>query len=239
MEIIVIASGKGGVGKTSMAVNLSIAMVRNSGLRVALVDADIGTANVNLLLGVSTKWTIRDLQAGMAPMEVGREIYGVNLYAGESGAEPDGGYDIVKIVEMVRDIDPDVIVLDTHPGVSVSTLTAISTGDHVIIISSPEITAVTDTYQLIKKIGNKRQRISILMNESNEKLGYAKANLIINVAKTHLQRNIHYLGNIRYSGLVREAVAEQIPFYVLYPVSGVGEDLLRICGKILEEKREG
>ena len=238
MKTIVISSGKGGVGKTSMAVNLSIIMAHEHAMDVALIDADIGTANVNLLLGAAPHRTIKDIQKGRSPSSVGAKIYGITLYAGDAGREPDGGYNIAGIVNAVKSTGPDVVILDTHPGVTKSSIEAIRTGDHIVVVSSPEITSVTDTYQLIKRIGCNKQKISILMNEANPKMGYAKAGIIAGVARTHLKRDIEYVGNIRYSRIVREAVAEQTPFYVTQPNSSVVRDLSAVCKKILRSEEE-
>jgi len=239
METIVISSGKGGVGKTSMAVNLSVVMARDFGMHVALIDADIGTANVNLLFGVTPHKTIKDIQNGVDPAEVAMLVDGVVLYAGDSGDAPEGGYDISGIVEAVKTTEPEVIILDTHPGVTQSSIDAIRAGDHIVVVSTPEITSVTDTYQLIKQIRSDKKRVSIVMNESDRTTGYAKSNLIMGVAKIHLDRNVHYLGHINESRVVKKAILNQVPFYVTNQRSRVAGDLVAVCNNLLLNQDKG
>lgn len=153
---IAITSGKGGVGKTSLAVNLSLLLVQD-GRQVWLVDADFGLANADVLLGVLPAFTIREVLQG----EVGLSeawvdvVPGLKLLPAGSGFEDVANLDSEQIAFLIRRVKElaggnDVVILDTAPGISESVVSVLSLADEVIVVTTPEPTALTDAYATMK-----------------------------------------------------------------------------------------
>ena len=148
-RIIAVSSGKGGVGKTNISINLALAYAR-LGKRVIVLDADLGLANVNVVLGVIPRYNLYHLIRQQKTM---RDIlldtdYGIQIVAGASGfskianlSEEERQGFIHELYELSQ---ADVIIIDTAAGVSNNVLTFVAAADDVIIVNTPEPTAITD-----------------------------------------------------------------------------------------------
>jgi len=243
MTIIVIASGKGGVGKTSIAVNMAIMMSRLMPMqRVVLLDADLGLANANLLMGIQPAYTTRNIEDGMTAEEIITERYGIGLIAGESGARQKTLESVRRMLRACMDVAADVMVIDTSPGISDAMTEIISAGDHVIVVSTPEITALTDSYQLLKYLirsGKVEGELHLLMNKTGERDdGSSKAAAVTNLCRDYLGHKVDHLGSIRHSQAVEQAIMEQCPFAIADPGSNAAHDIGDICQTIIEKRGE-
>ena len=163
-RVITVASGKGGVGKTNMSVNMAIAYAR-LGKRVIIMDADLGLANVNILLNIIPKYNLYHVIRKQKTM---REImvdtdYGIQMIAGASGFSKIANLNEEErqsfITELYTLSNADIIIIDTSAGVSSNVLSFIAAADEAIIITTPEPTAITDAYGIIKIIATDRKSV--------------------------------------------------------------------------------
>jgi len=249
-RIITITSGKGGVGKTNMAVNLAISYAR-IGKKVTLLDADLGLANVNVILGVIPKYTLYHMIRQQKTM---REIitdteYGIQFVAGASGFTKIANLSDEErksfIQEMLALADADILIIDTSAGVSKNVLDFVAAADDTLIITTPEPTAITDAYGIIKIIAtefnNTNMGLKLIVNRVDSVVeGKKVAERVISIANQFLNIKVDYLGFIFEDPLVQSSVLKQRPFSVVDPKGKAAQCLMNIVGRLEKiEYKEG
>jgi len=162
-RVITITSGKGGVGKTNFAINLAIQMSRYN-KRVLIIDADFGLANIEVLLGKTPTYTFADMLQGKKEIQeiITDGPMGIKFISGGSGLVEMANLSerqIVSIIDNFQYIDQiaDIILLDTGAGISRTVINFIRAANEAIIITTPEPTAVTDAYALLKAANENQQ----------------------------------------------------------------------------------
>jgi flagellar biosynthesis protein FlhG len=157
-RIIAVASGKGGVGKTNVSVNLAVALAK-AGERVMLVDCDMGLANAAILMGVDSRWTIGDLLAGRCAMAdlVRKGPGGISFVPGHSGTGSGSTLSSAERARLFTAIAPyaddyDHIVIDTGGGIGTAGLALVAEADVPLIVVTPEPTSFLDAYALVKAL---------------------------------------------------------------------------------------
>jgi len=243
-RVICITSGKGGVGKTNFTSNLAISLGKLN-KRVVIIDADLGLANVDVVLGVIPEYTlldvIKDNKDITEVMKIGPE--GIKIISGGSG--------ILDLVDMpkeslsilIEEFDKiqehaDIILIDTGAGLSKSVLSFALAAKEVIIVATPEPTSITDAYAMIKTIvmEDSNKDIKVIINrvdDMNE--GSIAFNKLKNVSKKFLNIEIEELGFIPEDISVRKAVKAQSPFLLEYPNSFISESIEKIALKLTNE----
>ncbi len=226
-RVIAVSSGKGGVGKTNIAINLAIAYAQ-LGRKVIVLDADLGLANVNVILGIIPQYNLYHLikkQKRMKDIIINTE-FGIQFIAGASGfskianlSESERKHFIDELYELSN---ADIIIVDTSAGVSDNVLSFIAASDDVIIVTTPEPTAITDAYGIIKiiatEIDNVDLDIKLIINRVNSVVeGRKVAERVINIAGQFLNLKVDYLGFVYEDALVHSAVLKQKPFIALDP----------------------
>jgi flagellar biosynthesis protein FlhG len=242
-RIITVTSGKGGVGKTNLVVNLAIALSR-LGQRVAIMDADLGLANVDIILGLLPMYNLQDVVRGTKSLE---EIIitgpaGLKIIPGGSGladlanlaADQRG-----RLLENLLGLEniADILLIDTGAGLSRSVLSFVSAADELIVITTPEPTAITDAYGIIKVVSKYKvhQEIKLVVNQVRDhREGVSIAERFAEVSKKFLQVNIRFIGEICSDQQVSFAVKQQQPFLTLYPRARATQDVQNIAEKLLD-----
>ncbi|MDY7032446.1 MAG: MinD/ParA family protein [Thermodesulfobacteriota bacterium] len=236
-----ITSGKGGVGKTSLAVNISFALVQK-GLRVLVVDGDLGLANVDVLLGLSVKSTIRDVLIGeMDPLE--SVIYpeqNLGVLPASSGVPemvtlgPEEKYELGEFLTSISD-HFDYIIMDTAAGIGSSVLWFNTFVNHNIVILSPDPTSLTDAYVLIKILSANYHRndfyiVTNLVGSEDE--GLQIYNNLERVVQRFLNLNLHYFGAVPEDDMVSMAVRKQQPFVRLVPDGKAAQAVYTLADRV-------
>ena len=247
-RIMAVTSGKGGVGKTSIALNLAI-VLSQIGRRVLLVDADLGLANVDILLGISPRHTIEEVIRGRCSVfEATFEgPEGITILPAASGAlEPDlwRRGDIARIRGDLAKLEGgfDLILIDTGAGISTKVTDFVLCADEVMVIATPEPTSIADAYAMIKIIQRQREDIwiDLLINmaRSHEEAAviYDRFNQIV---QRFLGINVGDRGYIPYDGTVGEAIRHQIPFFLETPHSPASKKMSVLAKGVLRASRKG
>ena len=239
-RIITVTSGKGGVGKSNIVVNVSIAL-QKMGKKVMIFDADIGMGNDDILMGCSSKYNVFDV------ISKGKEIedvvltgpFGVKLLPGGSALTK-----VEDLTEIQRDMfinkltsltGLDYIIMDTGAGVNKSVLGFIACCEDLVIVTTPEPTSLTDAYSLLKAVKhfNIKNSAKVIINRS---LDNNEANLTFNKFNNAVTKFLHmkleYLGKISDDKKLAYAVRAQQPVVVSYPNSEAARDITSIAGKI-------
>ncbi|MGB9731416.1 MULTISPECIES: MinD/ParA family protein [Calditerrivibrio] len=239
---ISISSGKGGVGKTNFAVNISHTLAR-MGKKVLLFDADLGLANVDILLNLNVKTNIKDFLEGNISSDnlVVDSGYGFDVVPASSGFVnltklDEGQYDKLMDLFVKFDSKYDYIIFDTGAGIGENVIKFSSVSDMLVVITQPEPTAVTDAYAFIKVV-NKEFNITrpyLVVNKSKTKEdGINIYENLKNVLKRFLDIDLELLGVIRDCKEVALSVREQKPIAETNPTSIYMRDLILVGKKIV------
>ncbi|MFB3890489.1 MAG: MinD/ParA family protein [Phycisphaerae bacterium] len=223
---IAISSGKGGVGKSNVALNLSI-LLSAAGNRVALVDADLGLANLDVLIDVNARRNLAHVIAGAKRLD---EIIidlpcGVQFVPGASGLARMAHLSEFQRAQLLQELaaleaSNDIIVIDTGAGIGPDVLHLAAASDSVIVVTTPEPTAVTDGYAFVKVLTQRgfTGQISLLVNFATDRqearLTYQR---ISNVARQFLSVKVLDAGYVLTDSKVREAIRQRQPFVLAYP----------------------
>jgi flagellar biosynthesis protein FlhG len=249
-RIITVASGKGGVGKTNISTNLAIAYAK-LGKKVILMDADLGLANVNVVLGIIPKYNLYHLIRKQKTMSeiIMDTNYGIQIVAGASGfakianlSEDERRNFIGELSEMSN---ADVIIIDTSAGVSNNVLAFVAAADEAIIVTTPEPTAITDAYGIIKIIATEIDSLGlglklIVNRVKSVTEGKKVAERVINIAGQFLNLKVDYLGYVYEDPAVHQAVLKQRPFLVSDPRGKASVCIEHIVSRLEKvEYREG
>jgi flagellar biosynthesis protein FlhG len=245
-RIITVASGKGGVGKTNLSVNMALAYAR-IGKKVIVMDADLGLANVNVMLKIIPKWNLYHVIRKQKTM---REIlleteYGISIVAGASGFSKIANLSDEQRTNFIEELETlssaDIIIIDTSAGVSSNVLDFIAVADDVVIITTPEPTAITDAYGIVKiiatEIENMEMRLNLVVNRVHNVTDAKKvADRMTTITMQFLNIKLEYLGFIYDDIAVSQAVLKQRPFMVESPRSKASQCVQHIVGRM--EKTE-
>jgi flagellar biosynthesis protein FlhG len=248
-RVLAVTSGKGGVGKTLVCANLAAALARR-GERVLVIDADLGLANLDVVLNLQPKVTLHDVFTGKAVWE-------------DALLDAPGGFKVLlagsglieysrltpevreQLQGLIAEVAPryDRILLDTGAGISDVVLYAVSLADEVLIVATPEPTAMADAYATIKVLATQQQRshLLLLVNQTR-KTGEGRA--VAQQLQTVLDRfvtlpdgqhpKLRFLGDVALDNAVREAVQRRQLLLGTYPGAAASLALLQIAARLLD-----
>ncbi|MDR2020239.1 MAG: MinD/ParA family protein [Treponema sp.] len=241
-RIVTITSGKGGVGKTNVSVNMALAYAR-LGKKVVVMDADLGLANVNVILNMIPKFNLYHVirkQKTMREIMVDTE-YGISIVAGASGFSKIANLSEEERQNFIEELNTlssaDIIIIDTSAGVSSNVLDFIAAADDAVIITTPEPTAITDAYGIIKiiatEIDSLNMGLKLVVNRAKSVAEAKKvADRMTGIAGQFLNLKVEYLGFIYDDVTVSHAVLRQKPFMVIDPRCKASQCVQHIVGRM-------
>ncbi|HUZ18480.1 MAG TPA: MinD/ParA family protein [Spirochaetia bacterium] len=249
-RIIAIASGKGGVGKTNISINLALAYSQ-LGKKVIVMDADLGLANVNVVLGIIPKFNLYHLirkQKRMSDIILDTN-YGIQIVAGASGFSKIANLSDDERESFIQELsqlqNADIIIIDTSAGVSNNVLSFVRAADDALIITTPEPTAITDAYGIIKiiatEIDNMNLGLKLIVNRVKTVTEAKRvAERVVNIAGQFLNLKVDYLGYVYDDPAVQNAVLRQRPFLIADPNGKASICLKHIVSRLEKvEYKEG
>jgi len=254
VRTIAITSGKGGVGKTNIVANLALA-IATQGRKVGIIDADLGLANIDVILKLKAQYNIEHVILGKKKME---EIFvtgpaGLIIIPAGSGALslvnlPDLDRDNL-IRELIRATSNfDIIFIDTAAGISSNVLGFALAAQEMIIITTPEPTAITDAYAMLKVISTIDNRYSmaagetqhpaasvgIIVNMARDKYqAWNVAERITTAARRYISTKVHFVGHILDDSAVSDAISSQQPLIFKHPESAAAQCINVLADRIL------
>ncbi|NFN87039.1 MinD/ParA family protein [Clostridium sporogenes] len=240
-KIITVTSGKGGVGKSNFVVNLAITL-QKMGKKVLILDADIGMGNDDVLMGVMPKYSIYDIIFNNKTIEqvLIKGPFGVKLLPAGTAITNLEGITEEQIERFIKNLSTleelDYIIMDTGAGVNRSVLGFISCSEELIILTTPEPTAITDAYSLLKAVShfNIKQNAKLVINKTiDDQDGKITYNKFKNAVNKFLHIDLEYLGCIQEDRKAIQAVRRQIPFVIVYPNCNASKDIISIAKNIL------
>jgi flagellar biosynthesis protein FlhG len=236
-----VASGKGGVGKTFVTINLA-ALLAKKGKRVLAVDCDLGLANIDIMLGLDPALTLKDVIFGSSTIHdaIITTQAGFDLIAGSSGVKEMAQplYEKIQLIkDALRPLFPsyDYVLLDTGAGISEMVLQFNLLAYRNIIVLNRELTSLTDAYAMIKVMYQifARDCFSVIVNSSaNEKEGLKIFSQVDNTCRKFLGFPLDYLGHITSDQAVPRSIIRQEVLAVSTPQSVVAKDCDRITQNI-------
>ncbi|BCN31514.1 MinD/ParA family protein [Anaeromicropila herbilytica] len=247
-RVITVTSGKGGVGKSNMSVNLGIQLSK-AGKRVIILDADFGLANVEVMLGIRPQYNLADLLYKNKSIKeiITTGPFGLGFISGGSGVKELSNLDrnqIIQLTEKMSELDDiaDIIIVDTGAGISDSVLEFITASSEVLLVTTPEPTSITDAYALLKTLDKREEFIQsetiikVIANRVlSEKEGielYQKLSVVVN---RFLNLNIEFLGPVLYDMNVTKAVMKQAPVSLLFPNTSAAKGMCNIANQLLDK----
>lgn len=241
-RVIAITSGKGGVGKTNLAVNLAVAL-QLAGKSVMVVDADIGMANVNILMGSATNRSLIELLNDGVQLEdvVEDGVAGVKYISGVAGVEAALNLNRTEQRRLHRKLGrcsemAEYIIIDTGAGLNRNVIEFVLAVEEVLLITTPEPTALADAYAVIKAYSTytERRNIKLIVNRiRDEETCDEVAEKINQTTKKFLGLTIDCMGYIYEDRAVLEAVRNQEPFVIAKPESPAARCVFELANSLL------
>lgn len=257
-RVITVTSGKGGVGKTSLSVNLALEMAK-AGKRVVIFDADFGLANVEVMLGIRPKYNLLDLIHNNKNIEdiITEGPSGIGFISGGSGVSELAVLDkanIKLLISKLAQLDKmyDVVIIDTGAGITDSVMEFVLVSPEVLLVVTPEPTSITDSYSLLKVLRRKDlfnplyKTLHVVANRvENPEEGAEIYSKINTVSSKFLSTKLQYLGCVALDKNASMAIIEQKPVTMAYPSSLAAKCISELARKLLDgpeekqEKKEG
>ncbi|MBL4575801.1 MAG: MinD/ParA family protein [Opitutaceae bacterium] len=239
--ILAVTSGKGGVGKTSVSVNLAV-QLSQMGRDVILLDADLGTANADVVCNINPPRNLSHVVAGRCSLQEAlvEAPGGFRMIAGASGLAQMAAlseFERARLMDQMRELeeDADLILIDTGAGVGPNVLGFLVAADQILVVTTPEPTAITDAYAVIKTVCRHGEDLDIrlLVNMvRDEREARAVYDRVAGVCNRFLGVAPRYAGHILSDPRVPHAVRRRQPFVLEHPASPASMCMHRLAHRI-------
>ena len=247
-RVLAVTGGKGGVGKTLTTANLGLCFAR-LGMRTLLIDGDFGLANLDVVLNVRPQFTLDDVLCGERELRdcVLTGPDGLRLIPASSGVlkiSELGRVQKLVLLDQIESLDEefDVVLIDTPAGVSKNVQYWTSSAAEVVVVVTPEPTALADGYATMKILSQttRETRFKLVVNMArSEDEGLRVYEKLSSLADDYLQVKVEYLGCVLFDEAVRNSVRERIPYVQKYPFSQASRGMRNIANQILSEPNAG
>ncbi|EGO63168.1 MinD/ParA family protein [Acetonema longum] len=241
-RVITVTSGKGGVGKTNFTVNLALTL-GNMGQQVLVIDADLGMANVDVVLGCSAPYSILNLLEDRFSVDdvVSDGPCGIKFMTGGSGIYQLANLSNVQLQRIINQITlfdnwADFVLIDTGAGINRNVLNFVMAADEVIILTTPEPTAITDAYAMMKAYAGNggAAPLSLVVNRVQDAgEGQMVVDKLNKATFRFLGFSVNSLGFVNEDPAVVKAVKKQVPFILSYPQAASTRCIENIARKLL------
>ncbi len=245
LRCMAIASGKGGVGKTFVSVNVACALAA-LGNKVLLVDADLGLANVDILLGINPEFTLQDVIFNNKNLTevVYSSGYGFDFIAASSGEKDMVNIGNLRLDSVVQELlsfasNYDILLFDCGAGINHSVTSFIAAAPHTLIVMTMEPTSIMDAYALMKvtKQDKLSDNISLILNMvRSDEQGQKVFNNITKIAENYLFSSVNLLGMLPYTAGVHRATINRKPLVILDPDSEIANRIKTVALKIMGQQ---
>jgi flagellar biosynthesis protein FlhG len=228
VRVVAVASGKGGVGKTNVSVNVAVALAE-AGRSVMLLDADLGLANIDVLLGLSPRFTLSDVLEGRCTLE---DTFlegpnGITVVPAASGKRRMAELSFSEHAGLIRafstmERELDALIIDTAAGISGSVVSFAEAAQEVIVVVCNEPTSITDAYALIKVLTREHglRRVQVLANSvRSQHEGRELFEKLSRVSERFLDVTLSYLGHVPFDDWLRRAVQKQQAVVQAFPTA--------------------
>ncbi len=243
-KIITVTSGKGGVGKTGISLNLSLALAQK-GYKVCLFDADLGLANVNIITGLFPEYGLEEVIQGKRTLSdiIIKNYQGIDIIPGSSGVQRMADLTAEEsdnLIHAFMGMDGyDYFIIDTSAGISAQVLSFCRASQEMILVVTPEPTSLTDAYSLLKVLGTRdktlptiRVVVNQVKNAENAQSAYKK---LRNTVFRFLSIKLTPLGIVAHDPKVRAAIISQTPFLLAFPGSLASRCIHSLTKKLTEK----
>jgi flagellar biosynthesis protein FlhG len=241
VKVIAVTAGKGGVGKSNISVNLAVALAQQN-KNVMLMDADLGLANIDIMLGLHTKYNLSHVIQGFCNLSdiILQGPNGIRVIPAASGTEfmtQLSSAEHAGIIDSFNELtdDLDYMIIDTAAGISDTVLSFTRSSQELIVVVCDEPTSLTDAYALIKVMSNRYEwtHFHIIANMvRNMRDGLQLFNKLSRVSEQFLDVHLDYLGALPFDESVHKAVKKQKPFVLAYPESVAANSMKELAQKV-------
>lgn len=241
MRVIAVTSGKGGVGKTSFTVNLALALAEY-GQRIIILDGDLGLANVDIAFGLSARYTIEHLLSGEKTIEqiILTGPRGIGIIPGGSGVQGLANLERDKLKNVIANLGrlekmADLLIIDTGAGLGHTVINFLQAADDIIMVTTPEPTALTDAYGLLKSLRQEAGEVPIhvvINRVQTETDALTTFKRLETAVRKFLDGSINYMGWVYDDPLVGRSVMQQEPLGMSFPDSSAYRCIQWIAGKV-------
>ncbi len=247
-EVLAVSSGKGGVGKTNIAANLAICLAA-AGKRVVLMDADLGLGNLDVIMNVSGRQNLSHVVSGHRTLDEILQVgpAGVEVLCGGSGMEELANLSRFQRTRLINELATlqeraDVIVIDTGAGIGASVLAFCQAADHTLVVTTPEPTAMTDAYAVIKVLAGRRYpgRLSLIVNMA-ESISEGKKiqQQMAEVVRRFLDTPLYDAGVLCRDDRLVAAVRNREPVVLAYPHARITAALVAMTARLAQGPAAG
>lgn len=246
VQVLAVTSGKGGVGKSNFVANVAVALAQR-GERVVIMDADFGLANIDVLFGLSPRWNLGHVMRGeksFADILV-HAPHGVLLVPAASGVQEMAEMNVAQRQEMMSelarlDLETDYLLIDTASGIAQNVTHVLTMADEVIVVTTPEPTALVDAYAVIKLVVGESESkvIRVVVNQvERETDAQFVVDELNNITRQFLNRDVQLLGGIAKDDALLQSVQSQLSIFDYAPESPAGRNYREVADRLRRSRK--
>ncbi len=245
--VLSVTSGKGGVGKTAVVANVAISLAK-TGKKILIIDADLGLANIDVVFGLTPKYNLNHFFNGEQDLNsiIVEGPYGIKILPAGSGVQKFTRLESDHKIRLMEELDTlhdyfDVVLIDTEAGISENVTFFNTAAQDILVVTSPEPTAITDAYALMKLLSTQyhEKKFCLIVNsvkDEDEALNVFRK--LTMVSDHYLDISIDFLGGIPFDRRMHESIRQQKAMVDLYPATKASAAFESLAGSITSEKRE-